>query len=568
MASQTKSQRYEKRSTRTEFRSTSTPKASSSSPSKSGSLLSPTKISRHEEKEELIGLNDRLATYIDRVRQLEFDNGRLQVQISSFEETQTRELDSVKELYEKELSDARKLLDETAGEKAKLQIECGKYKTELDNLRPRVGKLEKELNAANKRVSALEAQIADKDGRIRSLSNDKRSLEEELNELKKDLGNKEKQLKVAKKQVEEETLLRVDLENRIQSLKEELAFKEQLYKEELKETRTRRQVDMSSIEGQSIEELNNSLFESLQELREQTSEQTTLLRQETESLYFSKLADLKALAERHRNDAVNSQDEVRKLRSTVDDLNSEITTIRAQNDALIARIKDLEKQLRQEQDDHLEAITLRDKELQQLRDAVAEQLRDYDDLLNIKLSLDNEIATYRKLLEGEETRLRISTPPRKTKAASRDPRPSKRRRVEDESSITQSATNSGVVAIVESDPEGKFVKLHNNSETDQALGGWHLKRSADGGSEQSYKFTSKYVLKAGQEVTVWASGSGKSQSAPTDLVFKNTESWGTGDNVETTLVDASGEVMATRTVIKEVTTHEYREGREDRCTLM
>lgn len=31
--------------------------------------------------------------------------------------------------------------------------------------------------------------------------------------------------------MEEETVVRVDLENRLQSLKEELAFKEQLYKE-------------------------------------------------------------------------------------------------------------------------------------------------------------------------------------------------------------------------------------------------------------------------------------------------------------------------------------------------
>ena len=59
--------------------------------------------------------------------------------------------------------------------------------------------------------------------------------------------------------------------------------------QELKETRTKRQVDMSTIEGQSIEDLNNSLFESLQELREQTTEQTTLLRQETESLYLKKV---------------------------------------------------------------------------------------------------------------------------------------------------------------------------------------------------------------------------------------------------------------------------------------
>ena len=71
---------------------------------------------------------------------------------------------------------------------------------------------------------------------------------------------------------------------------------------------------------------------------------------------------------------------------------------------MVQRIEDLEKLRAGDQRRADEAIAGRDVQIKELRKRIDSALRDYEDLMGVKTALDLEILTYRKMLEGEETR--------------------------------------------------------------------------------------------------------------------------------------------------------------------
>ncbi|KAK7912840.1 hypothetical protein WMY93_013051 [Mugilogobius chulae] len=517
---------------------------------------SPTRLSRLQEKDALRSLNDRLANYIQRVQDLESERSTLLIRLEETDESKSREVGNMRRLYEEELADVRTTLDGVANERARLQIEFGSLSDEFKKLQTRHQKTESELASALSQCRKAEAALNSREAEVSNLLSAKYRLEEQVSGLQEHLQNVEGELSDTKNLLSSEMVQRIDLENQLQTAKEHLAFQKNLSEQETLDIRTRSESRLLEVESARRKEFESKLAEAMQQLRQDHEAQLLQYREELDKNFSSKLQNAQQAAKDKTNCVSATKDELENTKLRLETLSSQLQLYQKEKMCLESRVQELERTLDKEREAWQERLSAKDQEMMSLRSQMYTQLEDYEKLLDTKLALDMEINAYRKMLEVEEQRLKLSPSPSQRITVSRTHEErhklrGKKRKHEGPTGsspatkMSSCTSESGPVSVSEVDTQGRFIRLKNNSDTEQCLDGWVVRRLYPDSGEISFNIPSPCVLAGGQTLTIWASGS-EEEADSNDLILEQHRTWGPATDVRILLLNPNYKEMAER----------------------
>jgi intermediate filament protein if len=500
------------------------------------------KSSREKEKKDMQDLNERFAGYIEKVRFLEAQNKRLADELEKLKSKWGKETTQIKAMYQAELDEARRLLEESDKDKARLEIRVASLEEQLDELRQKFDDVSKLAADSRDIIDRQNQQLADNDAELGLLRRRLESFEADRERDKKQINVLQDALNRTRADLDNETFAHIEAENRRQTLEEELEFLKSVHEQELKELSALAYRDTTS---ENREFWKNEMGQAMREIQEVYDGKLDSMKGEMETFYNLKMQEFRTGTTKQAMETEHAKEETKRLRLQLNDLRDKMTDLEARNSQLMREL-DYLKRAKEERERELENenADLKD-ETAKLRAELEAILKELQEIVDTKLGLELEIAAYRKLLEGEETRVGMKQAV--DRFTNEDPSSSNRMSSTTRSDIASRTTfqrsTKGPLSIAECSPDGKFIIVENTTRKEESMNGWRLKRNIDGDDRVDYTFKQDIIIKPVGKVKLWSRSSKPSSSGPFD-VETDYYDWGSGSNITTKLINTFGEERA------------------------
>ncbi|XP_061889011.1 keratin, type I cytoskeletal 19-like [Entelurus aequoreus] len=307
------------------------------------------------EKSTMQNLNDRLATYLDKVRSLEAANSKLEMQIREFYSRMsptTRDWSA----YFATIADLRAQIARRYAENQSIILQIDNAQLAADDFKM---KYEMEMNTRG----MVESDLI----RLRGVRENIVSGIRDLNML-------------------------------IESLQDQLAQLKMNHEEELKAMRLQYTGNVN-VEVDSASSVDLSKI--LQDVREQYEALALKNKQELERWFQAKMESLQSEIKGFTTDVKTFSTQLSELKRTYQSLEITYQGLLSEIEYLRQNLADTKSRCSTQLNQLQMIINGLEVELQQLKVSIEQQKTEYTLLLDIKMRLEREIAEYRRLLDGE-----------------------------------------------------------------------------------------------------------------------------------------------------------------------